>query len=42
MKNLKNILRKIKKESQFNKKMELNIKATEIDKEIKCLKEKLK
>lgn len=39
---LKNILRKIKKESQFNKKMELNIKATQIDKEIKTLKEKLK
>ncbi len=39
---LRKILNKLKKESQFNKKMELNIKATEISKEIEELKAKFK
>lgn len=39
---LKKILSKLKKESQFNKKMELNIKATEINKEIEELKARFK
>lgn len=39
---LKKILSKLKKESQFNKKMELNIKATEINKEIEDLKARFK
>lgn len=39
---LKRTIRKLKKESQFNKKMELNVKATEINKEIEELKSKLK
>lgn len=39
---LKKILNKLKKESQFNKKMELNIKATEINKEIEDLKARFK
>lgn len=39
---LKKILNKLKKESQFNKKMELNIKATEINKEIEELKARFK
>ncbi len=39
---LKKILSKLKKETQFNKKMELNIKATEINKEIEELKAKFK
>lgn len=39
---LKKILTKMKKESQFNKKMELNIKATEINNQIEELKYRLK
>lgn len=39
---LKKILTKIKKENQFNKKMELNIKATEINNQIEELKYRLK
>ena len=39
---LKKTLSKMKRESQFNKKMELNVKATEINKEIEKLKGKLK
>ena len=39
---LKKTLSKIKRESQFNKKMELNVKATEINKEIEKLKSKFK
>ena len=35
-------LSKLKKETQFNKKMELNMKATEINKEIEENKNKLK
>ena len=39
---LKKTLSKLKRESQFNKKMELNVKAVEINKEIENLKGKLK
>ena len=39
---LKKTLSKIKRESQFNKKMELNVKAVEINKKIEKLKGKLK
>ena len=39
---LKKILNKLKKESQFNKKMELNMKATEINKKIEELKARFK
>ena len=39
---LKKTLSKMKRESQFNKKMELNVKAVEINKEIENLKGKLK
>lgn len=39
---LKKTLSKLKRESQFNKKMELNVKATQINKEIENLKGKLK
>ena len=39
---LKKTIRKLKKESQFNKKMELNIKANDLDKKIKELKSILK
>lgn len=39
---LKKTLSKLKKESQFNKKMEFNVKATEINKEIENLKRNLK
>ena len=38
---LKKTLSKLKRESQFNKKMELNVKATQINKEIENLKGKL-
>lgn len=39
---LKKTLSKLKRESQFNKKMEFNVKATEINKEIENLKRNLK
>ena len=39
---LKKTLSKLKRESQFNKKMELNVKATEINKKIENLKRNLK
>ncbi len=39
---LKKILRKLKRESQFNKKMEFNVKATELKRKIDTLKSELK